>query len=526
MGDQFGDGTVLEQDYSDVLEGTAPGRQLQWRDTNTDTSIGGFEFVTRVAEYVKTHGDNKVLTNKRVIDVLDHNILVVHDTLTDIIECYEAKKGIVFACGGYIRNETLNSDLLLGRIFGSCSGPGSKGDFVNICFRKGIRQHHLEEAFFHEMDLATRSIVYWFLWYNSSVVVNKRGCRIYNEGAKYNERGRVHFQWDAGKLEYFNQFLILIYDGQTLAQEGKGSFPLNNLVKGDTLDDLYDSLEQNLPADYLNDKSAWVVKTTTTISDYNGYCLNGVDTEFGRETSLSSKHWYGFGKLASGIFNKDAWMRSVVPGVAPVNPGEYYGGANADFSLQPIQVDQGESPYESGYFALILAPTAIDSKCSPVQTRDMKAVNTRGIYAVGNAGAVGSAYWGAGGTIGWGVVSGGVAGKAAALNNINNECDVYGNALLIESPTSGALSKNPVKIRYTYSGETACPEISDNEISRVFYKLDCDFDEYVPKNIVVSTQPEWIEVTCPINLKDSKFAMGKQDGIMCVFNYHRRMEGV
>ena len=498
----FGDGTYLEQDYSDWLDGSAPGRRLQWYDKNEKKQLYGIDFVTRIADYITSRNErSRVLTNRRVIDLIDDNTLDVIDPTTGQKYRYRANKGIVFGCGGFARNEDLLLQHLKGRIFGSCSGSGSKGDFVKIAMERGIRTHGLQNAYFHEIDYKSPYWVTWFLNAASSITLNKYGVRVYNEGAKYNERGKVHFDWDAGKLEYPNQYLFYIYDGQVLEQEGKGSMQLNDFIHGETLGDLYDALLLNLPHGILTDKDEWVKQAEITVANYNSYCRTGVDPEFHREKSESSKHWYAFGKMMGGVAGQDfnlvgnpnLWMRSNTPGTAPTSPAEWYG---PNFVLQPLQPDQPESSaFRKGYFARILVPSIMDTHGGPLQNRDCRAVGTKGIYAVGNAGggAIRSAYWGPGGTIGWCVVSGAIAGAAAARNNMDNENHKYGKSIVILSPNSGQISKNPVRITMSVN-----PKLKRN--ARVFYKLDADLHEYVERCECIAKKKGWVENKC-----DSRF---------------------
>lgn len=498
-GDQFGAGEYLQPDNFDTEEGTFPGRHVEWTDLDTNTKIEGYTLINRVMEYITTNGINQVKTGKRVIDLVADNILAVQDVNTGEMEYYQARNGIVFANGGYIRNASLSKDLLRGRILASCSGPGSKGDFVNIAMKNGMKMQNMQVAWLHEMDYEKLTLPLWFLWHNSCIVLNKYGHRVYNEGAKYNERGRVHFHWDPNKGEYPNYLLVLIYDGQTMHQDVvTGYYPtLHGNIHGETLSELYDELEKHLPFDYLTDKTVWVDKATESIDKYNTYCENGVDPEFHREQSLSTKHNMMTGKLAAGIsYDPNLGMRSVNPGVAPTNPSEY---AYPDFAMQPLQPNQPEGgTFPSGYYALILAPTAIDSHGGPQLNYNCMVPRTKGIYAAGNAGAgvFNAAYPSTGATIGWCMISGTIAGKAAALNEMDNQNDLYGDVLHITSPTPGSVVKNPVKIYYSFDGEEACPKVNNRQINRVFYKLDGDLNEYVREHQKVLASDGWIEVEC------------------------------
>ena len=45
---------------------------------------------------------------------------------------------------------------------------------------------------------------------DSMVMVNRHGRRVMNEKATYNERGQVHYHWDAGLREYPNYLIFWI----------------------------------------------------------------------------------------------------------------------------------------------------------------------------------------------------------------------------------------------------------------------------------------------------------------------------
>jgi len=54
------------------------------------------------------------------------------------------------------------------------------------------------------------------------VLVNRRGRRVVNEKAHYNERGRIHTVYDATTKQYENNVLIQVYDDAVANNPGNG----------------------------------------------------------------------------------------------------------------------------------------------------------------------------------------------------------------------------------------------------------------------------------------------------------------
>ena len=50
---------------------------------------------------------------------------------------FRARKGVVFATGGFTHDAKLSREHLRGHIWGGCAAPGSTGDFVHIATRAG-----------------------------------------------------------------------------------------------------------------------------------------------------------------------------------------------------------------------------------------------------------------------------------------------------------------------------------------------------------------------------------------------------
>lgn len=398
--------------YPELPENKAPtGRAFYIR--NDDQSEGtGADLIARMQAKARQLGI-EIRTDQRVCQALLENGRVVGveaQNQAGDIRRYRALKGVVFGTGGFTHNETLRLNYLAGPTFGGPAASTNEGDVIPIATSLGAALGNMNHAWYSPivLDYAPypRSTA-WKLPGDSMIAVNKYGRRVMNEKATYNEMTRTFFEWDAGRAEYPNLLLFMIYDQSTAERycdleeeapqtEGGGNpIPKRGLadaheIKGATLEELVvrigERLEHcstqtggvRLAADFLP-------QLKETIAQFNRYAQAGFDPDFNRGEALIDRARHGPSRFAD--------MK---------NP-----------TIYPI-ASQGP------YYAVILVAGMLDTKGGPkvnahAQVVDSASNPIAGLYAAGNcmASPSGAAYWGGGATLGPAITFGYLAARHA-----------------------------------------------------------------------------------------------------------------
>lgn len=358
------------------------------------------------------------LKNKPAQILLDHHVLdLVRDHQGRVIGLtvdrgdkapahFRARKGVVFASGGFTHNQLLASDYLRGRIWGGCAAPGSTGDFIPIATRAGAALGNMSHAWWGqipvEVALKTPSVAatVWSTPGDSVIQVNRYGKRFVNEKIQYNERTQAHFYWDAVRAEYPNLLGFMIWDARTAElYAGYDPIPaanarLSQIISADSLAALTTQLKERLArmaaktGGFTLDE-AFLENLEATIARYNGFARSGKDDDFSR------------------------------------------GEAAIETAFQFMNAAPAENPYpnrmmhpladKGPYHAVILGAGTLDTKGGPVVNPRGQVLGTdgkpiAGLYAAGNCVAhpAGQAYWAGGGTLGPALTFGWLAGEAVS----------------------------------------------------------------------------------------------------------------
>ena len=304
-------------------------------------------FLNRAAEQ---HGVD-VLIEHRVIAVVQDDAGAVVGVRANTPEgevTFGARRGVVFATGGFSHNKELTKRYLRGPIVGSCAAPGARGDFVEIGLAAGARLGNMQEAWWAELPVELAGSIgespdlVSFLPGASSVLVDAAGRRVCNESLMYNERGKVHFFRDEHG-GYPNRFLFWIYD-EKVAQDDREwvRFPLPApgetvpyVITADTLEQLCERIAQRLGAieelvEGFELQPEFLTGLRATIERYNRFAEQGVDEDFGR------------GDLSNRLYNVAAFderqKNNCLAAIAATGP----------------------------YYAMILGASTLDTKGGPV----------------------------------------------------------------------------------------------------------------------------------------------------------------
>jgi succinate dehydrogenase/fumarate reductase flavoprotein subunit len=316
-----------------------------------------------------------------------------------------ARRGVIFGTGGFLFDRDKRRAFLRGPVFGGSSAATCTGDFLDIAARLGVTFGNMGHAWWDqvaiEVALQQQPTIedIWIPFGDSMVQVNKYGRRVMNEKMVYNERGQVHFHWNAGKREYSNLVLFHIYDDAVAqspqASKFRGYVPMpgdhaDYVVSAETWPDLVRAIQVRLErlepyTGGVRLDEGFLPALLETIQRFNGYAASGVDAEFNRGTSPIEVAWS-----------------------APVRP------ESKNPCLAPFA---GSGPFH----CIIVGAGALDTKGGPrvngsAQVLDTNGQPIPGLYGAGNciASPLGQGYPGAGATLGVGMTFGYLAGLHAA----------------------------------------------------------------------------------------------------------------
>lgn len=342
-------------------------------------------------------------------------------------EMIRASRGVVFAAGGFSKN-----DAMVARHFsgdrdltgGGCAVTTAVGDLAGIAERYGFMLELMDEAWFIEniyeqykkdpdSVLTPNYLVFQAYWLNgdSMIVVNRRGVRVFNEKTNYDDRTRLHFQPD-------NRFLFSVFDQHTLEHfPGFGGHvtPAMDTIIGPagSTEELERQLRARMDVDPATAafglSSGFGGDLGSTISRFNRFARTGHDRDFRRGETSIDLWWHAFCLTFQGV-------NANVGGVGVRDCLS----ANVDENGDPYP-NVTMRPLEPPYYAVILSSGLQDTKGGPAIDQHGRILDRRGrpvagLYGAGNciASPAGAGYWGAGGTLGPAVVFGHIAGRHAA----------------------------------------------------------------------------------------------------------------
>lgn len=359
----------------------------------------------------------QILTGHRVEEAwLDGQgrTLGVHVTHAGERRSFRARRGVVFASGGFAHGPGRAQALLRGPIFGSGSVSSADGVMLGVAGQVGAQLGNLGNGFYYqcaiEDALANGGAIrhpyaHCFLPYgDSTILVDLRGRRVVNEKAMYHVRAQSHF--DGAGVGWPRLVQLMIYD-QAVADEPtfwpwRGVVPLPGtsspfVISGDTLEQLAarvaERLERLAGARGLSAAIGpdvrlgpdFVATLKATIDRFNGFAASGVDLDFQRGETPIQQAWQGPSRSTTA-------NRTMTP-LAATGP----------------------------YHCVLLGAGVLDTCGGPVIDEAARVLLRDGqpaprLFAAGNCAAspVGQAYWGAGGTIGPALVFGWIAGRNAA----------------------------------------------------------------------------------------------------------------
>jgi len=294
-----------------------------------------------------------------------------------------AAGGVILASGGFEWNEQLKARFLSGTVSHPNTPPENAGDGLLMAIEAGAALGNMTEVWgspsaaipgeeYNGTQL-NRILVAERLCPHA-IIVNRGGQRFANEGAPYNELGKVFNDVDPTTLEYRNVPAWAIFDKQY-----RDEYPVITVLPGDPdpewliSDDSLDGLARKAGIDSES--------LTDTVQRWNGFVADKRDPDFARHTS-------------------------------PV-----------DFEASHPSMGTIERP---PFYALPVHQGTLGTKGGPVtntsgQVLDASGDVIPGLYAAGNvmASPAGAGYYGGGATIGLGMTWGYICGINAAKSVAN-----------------------------------------------------------------------------------------------------------
>ncbi|WP_284278820.1 FAD-dependent oxidoreductase, partial [Sphingobium jiangsuense] len=400
-------------DYADHLpENKVPtGRALE-PAVGSGSSEGGGSLATQLHAFLKQK-NIPVMTDTKVTRILrneEGRVIGVEAEQGGKTLRIKANKGVVFGTGGYSHNvELCNTHQPY--VYGSCSLPGSTGDFIPLAQEAGAMMGDLSLAWRSQVvlgeALANRGVGLgaFVLPGDSMILVNKYGKRIVNEKRDYNDRTQAHFPYDPAHEEYPNHLMFMLFDERSIDAFG-GAFPFPvkkseqpHLLEGASWDELFGKIAAQIKGwegrtGGVRLAPDFAANAKATIAKFNDYAKAGVDPEFDRGKYLYDREWHLlFSARREGTkFPPNPYPNTVMHPFAESGP----------------------------YYCVVLAPGTLDTAGGPQINEHAQVVSARGepipgLYAAGNcvASPTGQAYLGAGGTIGPAVTFGYIAANHA-----------------------------------------------------------------------------------------------------------------
>lgn len=403
-------------DYLDhVPENKLPtGRTLGPMRPDGGIGASGGDVVAQLGSALKKRSIPMLLEHRVVRAVLDadHSVVGVEAESGGKVVAVRARKGVIFATGGFVHNPEMTDLYMRQRLYGSCAMPAATGDFVRIGIAAGAKLGNMTGAWrtqvVLEQALASREMGLGVFYPpgDSMLQVNKYGVRAVNENRNYSDRTEVHGYFDPAQSEYPNQLMFMIYDARTAGRYG-GSYPLpadpaeatSHVIQADSLDALHARLVarlQQIAAQTGRTRldPSFLANLKATIAAFNGYARKGVDPDFHRGAANYDKTW-------NAIFSVPREGTQWGPNPHP-NP-----------TMHPLS-DKGP------YYCIILAAGALDTCGGPMIDASARILDEEerpipGLYGAGNCIASPSrfAYWGAGYTLAAAMTFGYVAANSA-----------------------------------------------------------------------------------------------------------------
>lgn len=221
-----------------------------------------------------------------------------------------ARRGVVFASGGFAHNADLIDEYWRGPLYSSCAVATAQGDFIPIAREAGAELAHMQNGWLYEdiLEKAAMNRVNEDKGIpvppgDSMIYVDRNGNRVVNEKLVYQDRNRVI--WDRDKNgDYPNRVLFMVYDDY-VAHDTKPTLfwdkfrtPKPYIIEGQTWEEITERIEARLKSltSVIGDfelAPGFAEQLGQTVDRFNGFARAGVDEDFHRCENMSEYDWHG-----------------------------------------------------------------------------------------------------------------------------------------------------------------------------------------------------------------------------------------
>lgn len=402
-------------DYSTILPEDTTGLSRTFAPITSDGQPGsGSSMIEQLAGASSRLGV-RILTDHRVEDVIidsEGGVTGVSVATASGSRAIHARRGVVFASGGFTHDATRRRNFLHGPALGGCAALTNEGDFHNIAESMGVPLRNMNFAWYCPIPLEAmlkknpdpKTMSIFSPQGDSMLYLNKYGHRAVNEKGSYHEVARAMFRWDQRHREYADLIQFPIWDQRTTdlcAGIGYGHFipalgdpRWSEIVVAPTIEGIAAALANRL--EKLRPQIGrhtlakdFVEQAKKSIERFNQFATTGLDEDFGRGSAPID---HAFHAVA-------------------MDPKASERTASAKNTMYPL-AERGP------YYATILGAGTLDTKGGPRTDTFGRVIDARGkvipgLYGVGNcvSSASAEAYWGAGGTLGPIITYGWLAGR-------------------------------------------------------------------------------------------------------------------
>ena len=307
--------------WADLPENAAPqGRTVQPRfpddwQRNVDPT-GGQLLTDGLIHCAQDHGA-LVRLDHRVVHVVRNSdgVVVGVEARTGVrTVLFGARRGVIFASGGFLHDGELTRSFLRGPVFGGGAVDTAVGDFVRIGLEVAASLGNMSHAWWDQVAVehavavpSTIKDVY-SPFGDSMLMVNRHGHRVVNEKAVYNERSQAHFVWDPTRGDYPNLLLFMIFDDAVVQNPEPSRFrwpvpmpdeqPLPFVFSADDLTSLAVEIRARLERLAPHTGRCRLAENFdeqlhAAVDRFNTMAAAGRDVDFGRGQSSIERKWAG-----------------------------------------------------------------------------------------------------------------------------------------------------------------------------------------------------------------------------------------
>jgi 3-oxosteroid 1-dehydrogenase len=228
-------------------------------------------------------------------------VRVLADPNSKAVRTVRARRGVVFASGGFSHNPQLLKEHFGPGVLGTCAAPTNTGDFALICQRHGIPLSGMDRAWFKQVVVPYKfpqRIGVFFLNGDSFLVVNRTGCRFACEKNFYQQRGMQMFNQPQNKLVFyvFDERSRERYEGpiKSLGSPIPAADDNDDIVRGANVHELAQGLRvlaRKIDPDFTLEPT-FERELEQQLARFNQYARAGQDLEFGRGDNAAEYCWH------------------------------------------------------------------------------------------------------------------------------------------------------------------------------------------------------------------------------------------